>query len=51
MHDGDVTDLVVDVYANVTGNDLVLGRAKESTMSTFWGDKMLTITTTKVWIC
>ena len=50
MYDGDVTDLVVDVNAIVTGNDLILGRAKEATLSTFLGDEMSTITTTKVWI-
>ena len=51
MHDGDVTDLVVDVNAIVTGNDVILGRAKEATMSTFLSDEMSTITTTtKVWI-
>ena len=50
MYDGDVTDLVVDVNAIVTGNDLILGSAKEATMSTFLGDEMSTIKTTKVWI-
>ena len=50
MYDGDVTDLVVDVDAIVTGNDLILGCAKEAMMSTFLGDEMSTITTTKVWI-
>ena len=50
MYDGDVTDLVVDVNAIVTGNDLILGSAKEAIMSTFLGDEMSTIKTTKVWI-
>ena len=47
MHDGDVTDLVVDVNAIVTGNDVILGCAKEAMMSTFFSDEMSTITTTK----